>query len=78
MSEIVPAAVPVKVKLPGAPLGSVCFSTMIEPRFVFVKTHVTVSPGSSSMLAGVSVSPMELEQITGARSQPAGTVSVTE
>ena len=68
-----PAASPVKVKSPAAPSGEVCFSTMIVPRLVLVKTQVTVSPGSRSIADGALWS----EHTALVRSQPAGTVSAT-
>ena len=47
-----PARSPLNEKLPAAPLGEVCFSTMIRPSWVFVKVQVTVSPGASAIAAG--------------------------
>src|SRR5687768_625677 len=81
LSAIVPAAVPVKVKLPGAPLGFVCFSTMIVPRLVLVKVQMTFSPGSSAMLAvrvPKLVVPLVSLQVNPVRSQPITVPSVTE
>ena len=74
LSPIVPAASPVKVNCPAAPSGSVCFSTMIEPRFVFVKTHVTVSPAASEIELGLDSS----EHTAEVSAHPAGTSSETE
>src|SRR5689334_21809141 len=53
-SEMEPAASPVNVKLPAAPSGLVCFSTMILPRLVFVKVHVTTSPADRWIELGSS------------------------
>ena len=42
--EMVPVASPVKLRVPGAPSGSVCSSTML-PRWRLEKVRVPVSPG---------------------------------
>ena len=63
-----------KVKLPWAWSGLVCFSTMIVPRLVFVKVQVTVSPADSSISSGSLWS----EQVAEVRSQPSGVSSETE
>ena len=78
-SPIEPAASPVKVKLPAAPSGTVCFSTMIVPRFVLVKVQVTVSPGATLNVAvRAPTEPVELasSQTTDVRSQPSFAASV--
>jgi hypothetical protein len=59
LSEMLPEAVPLKSKLPAAPPGMVCFSTMIEPRGtsslvtvqVFVSSNVTEPVQSAEKLA---------------------------
>src|SRR3990170_3659707 len=73
LSPIEPAASPLKLKLPAALFGLVCFSTRIVPSFVFVKTHVTVSPASRSTASGSDSS----EHSADSRSQPCGTFSDT-
>jgi hypothetical protein len=50
-SDIIPDASPINSKPSGAPSGSVCFSTIIEPYCLFVNIAFTVSPGSSSKYA---------------------------
>ena len=50
-SPMDPAASPVKTKLPAEPSGSVCFSTMILPRFTFVNVQVTCSLGPTLIVA---------------------------
>src|SRR3990170_3226679 len=74
LSPIDPAASPLKPKLPAAPFGLVCFSTMITASFSFVKTHVTVSPAASAIELGL----LSSEHTADSRSQPCGTFSETE
>ena len=50
---------PEKSKLAGSPPGRVCFSMVIFPSLVLVKTQVTVSPGSTLKVA-VLPAPEEL------------------
>ena len=50
-SEMLPAALPLKVKVCRSPSGTVCFSTMIFPSFVSLKVQVMSSPGETAMLA---------------------------
>ena len=75
LSPIEPAASPLNAKLPGAWSGLVCFSTMIVPRFVFVKTqrHGLACRERRSTLGFDSS-----EQTADVRSQPAGMSSETE
>ena len=63
--------VPVNVNWPVPPM--VCFRTMIVPRSVSVKLHVTEPPAVTVKPAGAP-----LVQLEAVRSQPLGTVSVTE
>src|SRR6188508_2115608 len=56
----VPAASPVKTKLPAEPSGSVCFSTMILPSLVLVYLQVTCSLAATLIVATpVSALPVE-------------------
>src|SRR5688500_8383319 len=65
-------------KLVVSPSGSVSLTTMMFASFSFVNVQVTVSPASSSIVPGVSVSLIELTHAELVRFQPAGTVSLTE
>src|SRR6185503_17129824 len=82
-SPIVPAAVPVNVKLPAAPSGSVCFSTINLARLVLVKVQVVVLPAWTVMpvtpvAPGVPVAPPPCSAHDGVpRYHPVGTVSLT-
>ena len=71
---MLPAAVPVKVKLPAAPSGLVCFSTMIVPRLVLVNVQVIVSPGCRLM----AVTGLPSEHVALVRSHPVSGSSLTE
>ena len=50
-SDIKPDASPINSKSSGAPSGSVCFSTIIDPYALFVNVAFTVSPASNSKYA---------------------------
>jgi hypothetical protein len=47
---MLPAALPVKVKLPAAPPGMVCFSTMIEPSGTSSLVTVQVFVSANAMV----------------------------
>ncbi len=63
-----------KSKSCGSPAGMVTLSTRMWPRLVFVNVQVTVSPAWRSM----AVIGLPSEQVADVRSQPGGTVSLTE